>query len=43
VFIFELFWDATNKVIFFLLLAISLGLLGRYAEKIWRLGEGRQE
>jgi uncharacterized membrane protein len=39
---FELFWDATNKVIFFLLLAISLGLVGRYAEKIWRLGEGRK-
>ncbi|HKN04640.1 MAG TPA: DUF2157 domain-containing protein [Buttiauxella sp.] len=38
---FELFWDSTNKVIFFLLLAISLALVGRYAEKIWRLGEGR--
>lgn len=38
---FELFWDDTNKVIFFLLLAISLALVGRYAEKIWRLGEGR--
>ncbi|WBM68831.1 DUF2157 domain-containing protein [Buttiauxella sp. WJP83] len=38
---FELFWDSTNKVIFFLLLAISLALVGRYAEKIWRIGEGR--
>ncbi|GDX06310.1 DUF2157 domain-containing protein [Buttiauxella sp. A111] len=38
---FELFWDGTNKVIFFLLLAISLALVGRYAEKIWRIGEGR--
>ncbi|WMY72304.1 DUF2157 domain-containing protein [Buttiauxella selenatireducens] len=38
---FELFWDGTNKVIFFLLLAISLTLVGRYAEKIWRIGEGR--
>lgn len=36
---FELFWDETNKVVFFLLLAISLALIGRYAEKIWRLGE----
>lgn len=36
---FEMFWDDTNKVIFFLLLAISLALVGRYAEKIWRLGE----
>ncbi|OAT32950.1 hypothetical protein M975_1389 [Buttiauxella brennerae ATCC 51605] len=36
---FEMFWDGTNKVIFFLLLAISLALVGRYAEKIWRLGE----
>ncbi|MCE0824863.1 MULTISPECIES: DUF2157 domain-containing protein [Buttiauxella] len=36
---FELFWDGTNKVIFFLLLAISLALVGRYAERIWRVGE----
>lgn len=36
---FEMFWDDTNKVIFFLLIAISLALVGRYAEKIWRLGE----
>lgn len=39
---FELFWDGTNKVIFFLILAISLALVGRYAEKIWQLGEGRK-
>lgn len=36
---FEMFWDDTNKVIFFLLLAISLALVGRYAEKIWQPGE----
>lgn len=38
---FELFWDNTNKVIFFLLLAVSLAFIGRYAEKIWRLGDAR--
>ncbi|SUW64086.1 Uncharacterised protein [Buttiauxella agrestis] len=38
---FEMFWDDTNKVIFFLLLATSLALVGRYAERIWRVGEGR--
>ncbi|WP_435930212.1 DUF2157 domain-containing protein [Dryocola sp. BD613] len=36
---FEMFWDSTNKVLFFLILGISLALVGRYAEKIWRLGE----
>ncbi|HKM96171.1 MAG TPA: DUF2157 domain-containing protein [Buttiauxella sp.] len=39
---FEMFWDDTNKVIFFLLLAISLALVGRYAERIWRVGEGHK-
>ena len=38
---FELFWNGTNKVIFFLILSISLALIGRYAEKIWHAGEGR--
>ena len=27
-----------NKVVFFLILAASLALLGRYAEKIWHAG-----
>ena len=35
---FEFFWDAMPKTIFFLLLGISLWLLGRHAERIWRLG-----
>lgn len=39
---FEFFWDNINKVVFFLLLAISLALVGRSAEKIWRVGEGHQ-
>lgn len=38
---FEMFWDSTNKVIFFLILGVSLALVGRYAEKIWRYGERR--
>ncbi len=36
---FAFFWDGLNKVMFFMILAASLALLGRYAEKIWRLGE----
>lgn len=40
---FEMFWDSTNKVIFFVILAISLALLGRYSEKIWHAGEGRNK
>jgi len=40
---FEMFWDSTNKVIFFLLLAISLAIVGRYAEKIWRIGSTHHE
>lgn len=39
---FEMFWDSTNKVVFFLILAISLALIGRYSEKIWHAGEGRK-
>jgi hypothetical protein len=38
---FEIFWNATNKAIFFLILAVSLALIGRYAEKIWHAGERR--
>ncbi|MEG1210412.1 MAG: DUF2157 domain-containing protein [Leclercia sp.] len=32
---FEYFWDGMNKVLFFLLLAVSLAVIGRYAERIW--------
>ncbi len=39
---FEYFWDGLHKAIFFGLLALSFWLLGSRAEKIWRLGEGRQ-
>ncbi|MDN0087588.1 DUF2157 domain-containing protein [Yersinia nurmii] len=35
---FELFWDSLPKTLFFVMLGGSLWLLGRYAEKIWRLG-----
>lgn len=35
---FELFWDATHKVVFFALMAASFWLLGRKAESIWTLG-----
>lgn len=35
---FEYFWDGMNKVLFFLLLAASLALVGRYAERIWHAG-----
>ena len=36
---FEYFWDGLHKVVFFLILAASLALIGRYAEKIWHVGE----
>jgi len=32
---FEYFWDSMHKFIFFLILAVSLAILGRYAERIW--------
>lgn len=38
---FEYFWDGMNKVIFFLILAGSLAVIGRYAEKIWHTAERR--
>lgn len=34
---FEYFWDNMHKAIFFLILATSFWLIGRKAEKIWRL------
>lgn len=34
---FEYFWKESHKAIFFLILAISFWLIGRYAEKIWNL------
>lgn len=36
---FEYFWDGMHKVLFFMILAGSLALIGRYAEKIWHAGE----
>lgn len=36
---FEYFWDSLHKVVFFLILAVSLAVVGRYAEKIWHAGE----
>ena len=32
----EYFWDNINRTIFFLLLAISFWLVGRWSEKIWK-------
>jgi len=40
---FEFFWDSTNKVIFFILLAASFWGLGHVAEKVWRMGEGPEQ
>jgi hypothetical protein len=40
---FELFWDSTNKIIFFILLSFSFWGLGHLAEKIWNLGEKKDE
>ncbi|MFY9997360.1 MAG: DUF2157 domain-containing protein [Leclercia sp.] len=37
---FEYFWDGMNKVLFFLILAASLAVIGRYAERIWHAGSG---
>lgn len=36
---FEYFWDALNKVVFFAILAVSFWMLGRMAERLWRLGQ----
>lgn len=36
---FEYFWNTQYKVVFFLVLAVALALTGRYAEKVWRLGQ----
>jgi len=35
--VFEYFWDATHKAIFFSILAVSFWLIGSKAEKIWNL------
>lgn len=40
---FEYFWDGMHKVLFFLILAASLAVIGRYAEKIWHAGERRAQ
>lgn len=34
---FEYFWKDSHKAIFFIILAVSFWLIGRYAEKIWNL------
>jgi uncharacterized membrane protein len=38
---FEYFWDGMHKVLFFLILAVSLAAIGRYAERIWHATERR--
>lgn len=40
---FEYFWGGMNKVLFFLILAASLAVIGRYAERIWHGGSGSKE
>lgn len=35
---FEYFWGSMNRVFFFLVLSVSLAVLGRYAEKVWHAG-----
>ncbi|HHG8773781.1 TPA: DUF2157 domain-containing protein [Raoultella planticola] len=40
---FEYFWGSMHKVVFFLILAVSLAVLGRYAERIWHAGERRAQ
>ena len=39
---FEYFWDGMNKVVFFLILAASLAVIGRYAERIWHAGNAEK-
>lgn len=39
---FEYFWDATHKALFFAILGISFWFLGTKAEKIWQLGESKE-
>ena len=39
---FEYFWDGMNKVVFFLILAASLAVIGRYAERIWHAGRAEK-
>lgn len=34
---FECFWHVTHKAVFFVFLAISFWIIGRYSEKIWNL------
>ncbi|MDA5153756.1 DUF2157 domain-containing protein, partial [Klebsiella pneumoniae] len=40
---FEFFWNGMHKVLIFLILAVSLAVIGRYAERIWHAGEGQVE
>ncbi|HGY4998408.1 TPA: DUF2157 domain-containing protein [Klebsiella oxytoca] len=40
---FEFFWDGMHKVAFFLSLAVSLAVIGRYAERIWHAGRVTHE
>ncbi|MGG7815448.1 DUF2157 domain-containing protein [Klebsiella aerogenes] len=40
---FEFFWYSLHKVVFFLILAASLAMIGRYAERIWHAGEGEKK
>ncbi|MDT4308148.1 DUF2157 domain-containing protein [Klebsiella aerogenes] len=40
---FEFFWYSLHKVVFFLILAVSLAMIGRYAERIWHAGEGEKK
>lgn len=35
---FEYFWDSLHKVVFFLIIASSRAVVGRYAERVWHAG-----
>lgn len=39
---FEYFWNSMYKAIFFLILAVSFAIIGRYAERIWHTQIGKE-
>ena len=36
---FEWFWDSLNKGLFFIIVGLSLWVLGAHAERLWNLGK----
>jgi len=39
---FEYFWNGMHKAVFFFILAVSFGFIGRWAEKIWNVGAAQK-